>query len=170
MWGRDHGREHVSKLELLCANSIIIIFLMYVECLLRRLPPSIFFVYQDCHMLSSVPSRGPSRSYSTRITTRFLSFVRRYPASVREALSLFACEPRGPDLSVLSSDHGVRCYTTNHLVWMTGVGVPALGCFCFLLPALAVLKLHSIVRRGLLDEQSVVRQFGFLFRGPSWYP
>jgi hypothetical protein len=88
-----------------------------------------------------------------------------YPSIVREAIYLFSCEPRGPDLQVLTVDRGVECYETQHLFWMTMVGIPALIFFCGVIPLVGVQTLRRIKVKNLMEDTAMVRKYGFLYRG-----
>jgi hypothetical protein len=115
-WWAQHQDEHISKMELLLADSIILIFLIY-------------------------------------------------PSIMKETLSLFACEGRGPDLTVSVADAGVECYTTKHALWMSFLGVPGLAFFGFVLPLAAAMKILHLKRLELLEDFDMVRKYGFLYRG-----
>lgn len=111
-----HKQDHIPKKELLTADSIILIFVIY-------------------------------------------------PAIVREAFSLFACEWRGPGMWLLSADVGVECYSVKHSLWMTFVGIPAICLFCGFLPLTAFIKLGRLKKAELLEDIAMVRKYGFLYRG-----
>ena len=107
--------QHVSKKELLLADSIILIFMLF-------------------------------------------------PSIVREILGLFSCESRGPDLSVLSMDLGIKCYEGEHIFWMAMVGTPAL-ITCGVLLFGGISRLRFIYRGGMMEDVEMVRKYGFLYRG-----
>ena len=89
----------------------------------------------------------------------------RYTNLLKNTFMLFACRSLTgePGRLFLREDLSIACYEQDHLLWMLGLGLPAMLLWVLGFPIAKVLALYT--RRHRLDDEHTHATYGFLYNG-----